>query len=240
MNEQERYTWCRVDMRKKVFLKENFTKFRALVLIPGRTYWLFLKLNIINKLKVFWYPIGSLHRFKFLLYTSEHPSVKKWSWCFITCRYINIALKWSRNTHHILKSQIWRFLDILSNNLFCINGVWPVVCHLFRGATRRGQNLMNSCTFLYLLWWRGCESNFYAVFRFNMLGHVVLKLNDDMNYTNHDPIEWVREHDKVKSSDFSRFRGYPCSTPCGVMTKRGIMEISKIWDLKTSLKRHGI
>ena len=115
--------------------------------------------------QIFWYPIGSLHRFKFLLYTSEHPSVKKWSWCFITCRYINIALKWSRNTHHILKSQIWRFLDILSNNLFCINGVWPVVCHLFRGATRRGQNLMNSCTFSYLLWWRGCESNFYAVFR---------------------------------------------------------------------------
>ena len=64
--------------------------------------------------QIFWYPIGSLHRFKFLLYTSEHPSVKKWSWCFITCRYINIALKWSRNTHHILKSQIWRFLDILS------------------------------------------------------------------------------------------------------------------------------
>ena len=130
------------------------------------------------------------------------------------------------------------FLDILSNNLFCINGVWPVVCHLFRGATRRGQNLMNSWTFSYLLWWRGCESNFFAVFRLCL---AMLPLSLMVIWTtNYDPIVWVREHDMVKSSDFSRFGGYPCSTPCGVMTKRGIMVISKIWDLKMSLKRYDI
>ena len=118
---------------------------------------------------------------------------------------------------------------------FFINDVWPAVCLLFRGAARRGQNLMNPCTFSCLLWWRGCESNFFAVFRLCL---AMLPLSLMVIWTtNHDPIVWVREHDMVKSSDFSRFGGYPCSTPFGVMTKRGITEISKIWDLKTSLKR---
>ena len=45
---------------------------------------------------------------------------------------------------------------------FFINDVWPAVCLLFRGAARRGQNLMNPCTFSCLLWWRGCESIFFT------------------------------------------------------------------------------
>ena len=150
------------------------------------------------------------------------------------------AYKVLSSGHECIKLENRRFGVFWTSyrTFFFINGVWPVVCHLFRGATRRGQNLMNSWTFSYLLWWRGCKSNFYAVFR---LCWAMLSLNLMMVWTtNYDPIVWVREHDMVKSSDFSRFGGYPCSTPCGVMTKRGIMEISKIWDLKTSLKRHGI
>ena len=94
------------------------------------------------------------------------------------------------NTHHILKSQIWRFLDILSNNLFLHQWCMAGCLSPFQGCHKeRSKSYEFLYFFLYLLWWRGCESNFYAVFRFNMLGHVVLKLNDDMNYTNHDPIE---------------------------------------------------
>ena len=103
---------------------------------------------------------------------------------------------------------------------------------------RKGQNLMNPCTFSYLPWWRGCESIFFTVFIFcwAMLSSSLMVIWT----TNNDTIVWVWGHDMVKSSDFSRFGGYPCSTPFGVMTKRGITEISKVWDLKTSLKRYGI
>ena len=121
---------------------------------------------------------------------------------------------------------------------FFINNACPAVCLPSRGAARRGQNLINPCTFSYLPWWRGCESIFFTVFIFcwSMLSSSLMLIWT----TNIDTIEWVREHDMVKSSDFSRFGGYPCSTPFGVMTKRGIKEISKIWDLKTSLKRYEI
>ena len=150
------------------------------------------------------------------------------------------AYKVLSSGHECIKLENRRFGVFWTSyrTFFFINGVWPVVGHLFRGATRRGQNLMNSWTFSYLLWWRGCESNFFAVFRLCL---AMLPLSLMVIWTtNHDPIVWVREHDMVKSSDFSRFGGYPCSTPCGVMTKRGIMEISKIWDLETSLRRNNI
>ena len=147
------------------------------------------------------------------------------------------AYKVLSSGHECIKLENRRFGVFWTSyrTFFFINDVWPAVCLLFRGAARRGQNLMNPCTFSCLLWWRGCESKFFAVFIlcWAMLSSSLIVIWK----TNNDTIMWVREHDMVKSSDFSRFGGYPCSTPFGVMTKRGITEISKIWDLKTSLKR---
>ena len=144
------------------------------------------------------------------------------------------------NGHECIESENRKFGVFWTSHrtFFFINGVWPAVYLFFKGAVRRGQNLMNSCTFSWVLWWRGCESNFFAVF---ILCWGMLSLTLVMIWTtNQDTVVWVKEHDMIKSSDFSRFWGYPCSTPIGVMTKRGIMEISKIWDLETSLRRNNI
>ena len=59
---------------------------------PGTNYWTHIltifEVEYYNQ-KVFWYPVGDLHQFEFLLYTSGHPSVKKWR--FITFRHIKCS-----------------------------------------------------------------------------------------------------------------------------------------------------
>ena len=97
--------------------------------------------------------------------------------------YHFLAYEMLPNGHECIKSENRMFGVFWTSHrtFFFINGVWPAVYLFFRGAVRRGQNLMNSCTFFLSSLSAGLWMEFFRSFH-SMFGHVVLKHGEDMNY----------------------------------------------------------